>query len=46
MPPEFRGLEMVALVSVLHLWVMNREFGFVLQPIDLLCSAVSQTCPF
>jgi len=45
-PQEFRGLELVAIVSVLHLWVMNREFGFVLQPNDLMCSAVSQTCPF
>ena len=45
-PQEFRGLELVALVSVQHLWVMNREFGFVLQPNDLMCSAVSQTCPF
>jgi hypothetical protein len=45
-PQEFRGLELVALVSVQHLWVMNREFGFVIQPNDLMCSAVSQTCPF
>jgi hypothetical protein len=37
---------MVAMVSVMHLWQMNREFGFVLQPNDLMCSAVSQTCPF
>ena len=45
-PQEFRGLQLVALVSVQHLWVMNREFGFVLQPNDLMCSEVSQTCPF
>jgi hypothetical protein len=45
-PQEFRGLELVALVSVPHLWMMNREFGWVLQPNDLMCSAVSQTCPF
>jgi hypothetical protein len=45
-PQEFRGLELVAMVSVMHLWMMNREFGFVLQPNDLMCSAVSQTCPF
>ena len=45
-PQEFRGLELVARVSVMHLWVMNREFGFVLQPNDLMCSVVSQSCPF
>ena len=45
-PQEFRGLEMVARVSVMHLWIMNREFGWVLQPTDLMCSEVSQTCPF
>ena len=45
-PPEFRGLEMVAMVSVMHLWQMNREFGWVIQPNDLMCAAVSQTCPF
>jgi hypothetical protein len=45
-PQEFRGLEMVAMVSVMHLWQMNREFGFVLQPNDLMCSEVSRACPF
>jgi hypothetical protein len=45
-PQEFRGLELIARVSVMHLWIMNREFGWVIQPNDLMCSAVSQTCPF
>ncbi len=45
-PQEFRGLELIARVSVMHLWIMNREFGWVLQPNDLMCSEVSQTCPF
>jgi hypothetical protein len=45
-PQEFRGLELVAMISVLHLWQMNREFGWVIQPNDLMCTAVSQTCPF
>jgi hypothetical protein len=45
-PQEFRGLELIARVSVMHLWIMNREFGWVIQPSDLMCSAVSQTCPF
>jgi hypothetical protein len=45
-PEEFRGLELVPRVTVMHLWVMNREFGFVLQPNDLMCSEVSQSCPF
>jgi hypothetical protein len=45
-PQEFRGLELIARVSVMHLWIMNREFGWVLQPNDLMCSEVSRTCPF
>jgi hypothetical protein len=45
-PEDFRGYEMVPRVSALHLWCMNREFGFVFQVNDLMCSEVSQCCPF
>jgi len=45
-PDSFRGFELVPRVTVLHLWVMNREFGFVLQVNDMMCSEVSQSCPF
>ena len=45
-PEDFRGVELVPHVTGLHLWVMNREFGFVLQVNDLMCSEVSQSCPF
>ena len=43
---NFRGFELVPRVTVLHLWVMKREFGFVLQVNDMMCSEVSQSCPF
>ena len=45
-PNNFRGFELVPRVTVLHLWVMNREFGFVLQVNDMMCQEVSQSCPF
>jgi hypothetical protein len=45
-PEDFRGYELVPRVAVLHLWIMNREFGFVLQVNDLMCMEVSQCCPF
>ncbi len=35
-PDNFRGLELVPRATVLHLWVMNREFGFVLQVNDMM----------
>ena len=43
---NFKDFELVPRVTVLHLWVMNREFGFVLQVNDMLCQEVSQSCPF
>ena len=45
-PEKIRDFELVPRVTVLHLWVMNREFGFVLQVNDVLCQEVSQSCPF
>ena len=45
-PDDVRGFELVPRITVLHLWVMNREFGFVLQVNDMMCSEVSQSCPF
>jgi hypothetical protein len=30
----------------MHLYIMGREFGWVSQIGDLMCSEVSQSCPF
>jgi hypothetical protein len=45
-PAEFRGMELVPRVTVMHLYIMGREFGWVSQIGDLMCSEVSQSCPF
>jgi hypothetical protein len=45
-PDEFRGMELVPQLTVMHLYVMGREFGWVSQIGDLMCSEVSQVCPF
>jgi hypothetical protein len=45
-PEEFRGMELVPRVTVMHLYVMGREFGWVNQVGDLMVSEVSQSCPF
>jgi hypothetical protein len=45
-PGEFRGMDLVPQLTVMHLYVMGREFGWVTQIGDLMCSEVSQPCPF
>lgn len=38
--------EYVAQVAISHMWIMNREFGFVLQCTDLMVVEPEIVCPF
>jgi hypothetical protein len=33
-------------VHISHLWIMNRDCGFVLNVLDLQCVEASTACPF
>ena len=45
-PDELRGFELLPRVHISHLWIMNRECGFVLNVQDLQCVEASAACPF
>ena len=45
-PSDWTNCEYVAQVCISHLWVMNRDFGFVLQLTDLMVIEPRIDCPF
>ena len=47
LPEDLRGCRLIAAVQLSHLWVMGRDFGWVLNVTDLkILSEDAQECPF
>ena len=46
MPADLRTHEMVPRINVSHLWMMSREYGWVLQVNDLMVCESVEECPF
>mgnify|MGYP001211786240 CR=1 FL=1 len=46
LPEDLRDTELVAKISLSHLWMMSREYGFVLNCTDLQLRSSSAECPF
>ena len=45
-PTDLRGCEVVPRITLSHLWMMSREYGFVLQVNDLMICDSNEDCPF
>ena len=45
-PEDLRAYELLPRVHISHLWIMNRDCGFVLNVLDLQCVEASTACPF
>ena len=45
-PEDLRAFELLPRVHISHLWIMNRDCGFVLNVFDLQCVEASTVCPF
>ena len=45
-PEDLRAFELLPRVHISHLWIMNRDYGFVLNTQDLHCVEASTVCPF
>ena len=46
MPVDLRNCELVPRISISHLWMMSREYGWVLQVNDLMICEGEELCPF
>ena len=46
MPTDLRNHEMVPRINISHLWMMSREYGWVLQVNDLMVCEGVEVCPF
>ncbi len=46
MPVDLRTIEMVPRINVSHLWMMSREYGWVMQVNDLMICEGEELCPF
>ena len=46
MPADLRNHEMVPRINISHLWMMSREYGWVLQVNDLMVCEGAEICPF
>ena len=46
MPADLRNHEMVPRINISHLWMMSREYGWVLQVNDLMVYEGEEVCPF
>ena len=46
MPADLRNHEMVPRINVSHLWMMSREYDWVLQVNDLMVCEGVEVCPF
>ena len=45
-PEDLRAFELLPRVHISHLWIMNRDCGFVINVLDLQCVEASTACPF
>ena len=45
-PEDLRDTEMIAKVNLSHLWMMSKEYGFVLLCTDLQIRSSAAECPF
>ena len=45
-PEDLRAFELLPRVHISHVWIMNRDCGFVLNTLDLQCVEASTACPF
>ena len=45
-PEDLRAFELLPRVHISHLWIMNRDCGFVVNVLDLQCVEASTACPF
>ena len=46
LPEDLRGCLLVPRIQLSHLWMMAREYGFVLQVGDMMVIDSSEECPF
>ena len=46
LPEDLRGSLLVPRINVSHLWMMSREYGWVLQVGDMMIIESSEECPF
>ncbi len=45
-PEDLRGYGLLPRMHISHMWITNRECGFVVNRLDLQCIEDSTTCPF
>jgi len=45
-PPDLRNCELIPRISISHLWLMSREYGWVFQVNDLQVIQSEEECPF
>ena len=46
LPEELRGSLLVPRINISHLWMMSRDYGWVLQVGDMMVIDCSEECPF
>ena len=45
LPEDLRGSLLVPRINLSHLWMMSREYGWVLQINDMMILDNAETCP-
>ena len=46
LPSDLRTYKLVPRINISHLWMMSREFGWVLLISDMMISKTTEPCPF
>jgi hypothetical protein len=46
LPEDLRNIDLVAKITLAHLWMMSKEYGFVLNCTDLQVRSSAAECPF
>ena len=45
-PDDLKNCDLVPRIHISHMWMMQKEVGFVLNVIDLMCIPKEEICPF
>ena len=46
LPDDLKNCDLVPRIHISHMWMMQKEVGFVLNVIDLMCIPKEELCPF
>ena len=46
LPDDLKNCDLVPRIHISHMWMMQKEVGFVLNVIDMMCIPKEEVCPF